>query len=252
MKLKTLVLCLIFSLSSFADEALDIAKKVYYANQPKDMIQEIEMTLVSNGKESQRTFVSITKTNDIVNNNSIVQFTEPRKSRGVALLTMNKKDSDADQYIFLPALKKVRRISSSKKSGRFVGSDIYYEDLQNRHYSKNNYKILKKGKGFVILSSTPKDDSSIYSRVISKIDLDKMMGVVNQFYIDGKLDKTVKLTQIKKFGNIWVPMKVDYENKKIKHSTHLKVTSVKIDKGVKNNIFSKRSIENKNFYKSYK
>ncbi len=237
--------------SVYGNEALEVARKVYHANQPVDLVQEIEMVLDSNGSKSTRKFVNVSKTNEIVDNNSIVQFTEPRKTKGVALLTMNKKKGDADQYIFLPALKKVRRISSSKKSGRFVGSDIYYEDLQNRHYSKNNYQILKKGKGFVILSSTPKDDTSIYSKVISRIDMSKMMPVVSQFYIDGKLDKTVKVTSSKKYGSIWIPMGINYQNKKIKHSTVLKVLSVKLNSKLNNNIFSKRSIEDKNFYKRH-
>ncbi len=246
-----LFLALVLLVNVYADEALEIAKKTYYANQPVDMTQEVEMTLVADGSKSTRKFVSVSKTNNIEDNNSIVQFTEPSKSRGVSLLTKNKKVGDADQYIYLPALKKVRRISSSKKSGRFVGSDVYYEDLQNRHYAKNNYKILKKDKNYAILESTPKDNSSIYSKAIIKIDLNKDLFVESQLYIDGKLDKHVKVKKLKKFGKIWVPTLIEYTNKRIKHSTTLDVKKVKLDKGVNNSIFSKRSIEDKMFAKKH-
>ncbi len=245
------LIVLLFSVSIYANEAFEIAKKTYYSNQPVDMTQEVEMTLISDGTESVRKFVSVTKTNNIDDNNSIVQFTEPRRSKGVALLTKNKKVGDADQYIYLPALKKVRRISSSKKSGRFVGSDVYYEDLQNRHYSKNTYKLLKKSKGFAILESRPKDDTSIYSKAIIKVDLAKSIFVESQLYVDGKLDKTVKVNKFKKVGKIWVPTHIEYNNKKIKHKTILKVERIKTDRGIKNNIFSKKSIEDKKFSKRH-
>lgn len=249
MKIKSLIISLL-CINTFAQDAQQLAKIVYHANQPIDMVQEVEMKLISSGVENLRKFVSILKTNNIENNNSIIQFTSPRRSRGVSLLTKNKVGKSADQYIYLPALKKVRRISSSKKSGRFVGSDIYYEDLQNRHYSKNIYSFLKKSKKHVILKSIPRDDTSIYSKVIMKIDLLKKTVIKTKLYINGKLDKIVYVKKLKKDGNIWFPTKVIYENKKIDHKTIITTIRYKMNKNISNKIFSKRSIEDERLSKS--
>ena len=59
----------------------------------------------------------------------------------------NRCDSrDADQWIFLPAIKRARRISSSRKGGHFVGSDIFYEDLRDRKVAKDTHNIIGKEK----------------------------------------------------------------------------------------------------------
>ena len=74
---------------------------------------------------------------------SLVIFDDPRDVRGTAFLSHTKILKPDDQWLYLPALKRVKRISSANKSGPFVGSEFAYEDLLSQEVDKYSYKWLR-------------------------------------------------------------------------------------------------------------
>ena len=74
---------------------------------------------------------------------SLTVFDEPRDVKGTALLTHAHKQEADDQWLYLPALKRVKRISSSNKSGSFMGSEFAYEDLSPPEVEKFTYRYLR-------------------------------------------------------------------------------------------------------------
>ncbi len=74
---------------------------------------------------------------------SMIIFEDPADVKGTALLTFSHKTADDDQWLYLPALKRVKRISSSNKSGPFMGSEFAYEDLSSQEVEKYTYKYLR-------------------------------------------------------------------------------------------------------------
>jgi len=74
---------------------------------------------------------------------SLIIFDHPRDVRGTALLTFSHKTGDDDQWLYLPALKRVKRIASSNKSGPFMGSEFAYEDISSQEVEKYTYKYLR-------------------------------------------------------------------------------------------------------------
>jgi hypothetical protein len=106
---------------------------------------------------------------------NLIRFLEPEDIAGTGLLSIDKADGSTDQWLYLPALDRVRRISSDRKGGRFVGSDLYFEDLQERKPSKDRQRLLGKQleNGILcdVLESVPLDaDDSVYKKRISWID----------------------------------------------------------------------------------
>ena len=67
---------------------------------------------------------------------------EPKDDRGIAFLKIEHDDKDAEMRMWLPAFKRVRRISAKKRGDSFMGSDLSYEDLSSRELEKNDYKRL--------------------------------------------------------------------------------------------------------------
>jgi Outer membrane lipoprotein-sorting protein len=105
---------------------------------------------------------------------SMIVFDWPKDIDGTALLTWSHKAGDDDQWLFLPALRRVKRISSSNKSGSFVGSEFSYEDLSSQEIEKYKYKYLRDEacgtlKCFVI-NRYPVDPRSGYTRQETWID----------------------------------------------------------------------------------
>ncbi len=76
-------------------------------------------------------------------NKSLTVFDEPRDVKGTALLTHAHKHEADDQWLYLPALKRVKRISSSNRSGSFMGSEFSYEDLSDQEVEKFTYRYLR-------------------------------------------------------------------------------------------------------------
>ena len=129
------------------------------------------------GKESLRQLrVKVLET-DGGGNKSLFVFDRPRDVQGTALLVHTHKESDDDQWLYLPALKRVKRISSSNKSGSFMGSEFAYEDLGTPEVEKYTYRYLRDEPCFemtcTVVERFPLDKRSGYQRVLLWQDKDE-------------------------------------------------------------------------------
>ena len=110
----------------------------------QDLTADMRMVLKNrNGQESIRTIRIRTLEVDGDGDKSLSIFDEPRDVKGTAFLTHSHKRRDDDQWLYLPALKRVKRISSRNKSGSFMGSEFSYEDIASQEVEKYNYKWLR-------------------------------------------------------------------------------------------------------------
>lgn len=105
---------------------------------------------------------------------SLTIFDEPADVRGTAFLSFTHKSDPDDQWLYLPALKRVKRISSRNKSGPFMGSEFAYEDISSQEVEKYTYKYLREEacgdlQCFVI-ERYPVDEYSGYTRQVVWID----------------------------------------------------------------------------------
>ena len=134
-------LMIIISLSILsAQSGYEIAKKLDEKHTPKNMVSKTSMVL-TNSKGKTRNSVMLTKTMDD-SRLQLIWFIEPKDDRGVSFLKIEHDDRDDEMRIWLPAFKRVRRISASKKGDSFMGSDLSYEDMTSRSLVENDYKRL--------------------------------------------------------------------------------------------------------------
>ena len=101
---------------------------------------------------------------------SISQFLLPADVRGTMMLTWTHKKKDDDQWLFLPSIKRTKRISSSSKSASFMGSEFSYEDLGSQEVEKYTHKLIKEennkdGLSMWLIERTPKNKKSGYKRL---------------------------------------------------------------------------------------
>ncbi len=148
-------------------EQYDKGFKSYVSNQ-------IMVLRNKNGKESRRHLqISVLESEDD-GDRSLIVFKRPRDVKGTAMLTHAHKTKDDDQWLYLPALKRVKRISSANKSGPFMGSEFAYEDMISQEIEKFNYRWLKDETCGIltcwVLEQTPISKTSGYSRQVSWLD----------------------------------------------------------------------------------
>ncbi len=134
---------------------------------------------------------------------SVTIFDSPKDVRGTALLTYSHKFKDDDQWLYLPAVTRVKRISSSNRSGSFMGSEFAFEDLGSREVEKYDSKFLReedyKDQACFVVELYPKNNkSSGYIRIISWIDKGEYR-VLKEEYYDKKnrLKKTLVISGYK-------------------------------------------------------
>ena len=105
----------------------------------EDAKSEMVMTLVNaNGQERQRTMKSMVLEKE-GGDKSLMEFLTPADVKGTKFLSYEHADKDDDQWLYLPALKRVKRIASKNKTGSFMGSEFSYEDLSAFNIDKYNY-----------------------------------------------------------------------------------------------------------------
>tara|TARA_Y100000588_G_scaffold15024_1_gene16102 strand:- start:2056 stop:2850 length:795 start_codon:yes stop_codon:yes gene_type:complete len=95
------------------------------------------------GQESERHLRIRVLENEADGDMSLIVFDRPRDVKGTAMLTHSHKREDDDQWLYLPALKRVKRISSSNKAGSFMGSEFAYEDMTSQELEKYTHRWLR-------------------------------------------------------------------------------------------------------------
>ena len=140
-----------------------------------DSTADMTMTLRNKrGEESIRTLrVKSLEVKDD-GDKSMTIFDKPKDVRGTALLTFSHKVKSDDQWLFLPALKRVKRIASKNKSGPFMGSEFAFEDLSSQEIEKYTYEYIKdepcETETCFVIKRYPTDKNSGYTSQIVWID----------------------------------------------------------------------------------
>jgi outer membrane lipoprotein-sorting protein len=225
----------------------DIVEKVYNRPTGDDQTSNLTMTLINkNGNERIRKIKQFTKDLGKVEKN-IMFFQSPADVKNTSFMSWTYDDESRsdDQWIYLPALKKVKRISSDSKSDYFMGSDFTYDDLGDRKLDDDIHKLIKEetveGIDYYVVESVPKDEDYMYSKTKTWIRKDNFIGLKKEFYDeDGELLKILKIKEFKKISGFWVIISSEMENVQKNHRTTMVLDNVKINTNIPSSKFSER------------
>ena len=180
---------------------------------------------------------------------TLMVFLSPPDQKGTALLTFQHKERDDDQWLYLPALKRVKKIASSKKSGPFMGSEFSFEDIGGQQVDDYNYKYLRDekvdGQDCFVVESYPKDKNSGYTKVVTWVDKQYYRTLKADFYDRKKsLLKTLTAKDFKLYlDKYWRPNELDMVNLQTGRSTVLKQSNVEFKTGLGDSDFNKNSLK---------
>ena len=230
----------------FSNPGLEIAKQIENRPQPKDMKSILEMNLINKkGKQRKSSLKSFIKDGG---KKQIAWFLSPADDKGIGFLKIEHDKKDDEMRIYLPAFKKVRRISSKKKSDSFMGSDLSYEDLSNRNINDNTYNLLGNevidDQDYHILEIKPKKNTnSEYSKHISWINKSNILPFKEDSY-----DKSNKLLKQKyfhftKINDYYVIDTMKVFNVQKNHNTVLIFKDIKINSNINDNIFQEKNLK---------
>lgn len=217
------------------------AGKMSCAEKPRIKVLEgFQKDFGKNGKDSR----------------SISIVLQPAAEQGIGFLQFDYDDPnrDTDQWMYLSALGKVKRLVSGKsdepKTGTLFGSEIAYEDIERAHLEDYIYKLVKEetyqGRPCWVIESRPtpkRARKTNYSRGVQWIDKERSIMLRAQLYDrGGRAIKEIVAGQVEQIEGIWMARKLNVNNIQSRRITTMKTEKIKLNINVDDRLFSQRTL----------
>jgi len=208
------------------------------------------MTLVNrSGKKSTRRMRSRTLEVPGDGDKSMSIFDEPADVKGTASLTYSHAVKPDEQWLYLPALKRVKRISSKNKSGPFMGSEFAFEDISSQEVDKYTYKYLEDaefdGRPVFKVEAVPAYKHSGYTRLINWVDQERLVSLKVE-YFDRKNSplKTLVFSDYELYlDKYWRAGVMQMDNEQTGKSTTLEFSDYKFQSGLTEKDFASNALK---------
>ena len=228
---------------------MEIMENVYNRSTGEDMTAKLNMILTnSRGSVRERSIAQYSRETS-EGDQKVMFFLSPADVKDTSFMSWSYDDgSDDDQWIYLPALRRVKRISSRNKDDAFMGSDFTYDDLGERHPSEDRHSILREenyeGEFCYVIESVPNSEEEPYSRTVSWIAKDKWIGLKKEFYDHrGDLYKILQIDEFKKIDGYWVITDMIMEDLDREHSTRLAMGEIRFNNNLSDDLFTERQMK---------
>lgn len=167
---------------------------------------------------------------------AMVTFRSPVEVKGTAFLVSERPDGLPDQYLYLPALKKVRRIAAGHATDSFMGSDFTYMDLSPMPQTTEEQASYKRlpdakvgGQPAYVIETTIKVAGSPYSKIVTSVHQKYLLPLKVEFFDPfGKLLKVATIKKLKKFNARLIPVTLEMKNLQKGSSTTLSLTELNL------------------------
>ena len=244
---------------SLADDpkAREIMQKVDDRDDGDNVTSDLEMTLIDKrGHKRIRELRSFRK-DKAEDAYSLLFFLSPPDVEDTGFMTYDYDDPerDDDQWLYLPALKKTKRIASSGKSGAFMGSDFAYADMTDRPLEYYDYTLLQESKigehPVWVIEAVPNNDDEIketgYTRTIHFIRQDNYVQIRAKIWLKkGKRNKYMDVKELEQIDGIWMSTLITMTTKKgnkTEHKTILRTSNIEFDQPLEFDTFTVRGLE---------
>lgn len=216
----------------------------YYAGE--DQRTRVSMRLInSQGKERKRVMTLLRKNlGPAGEQRYYIYFHEPADVKGTAFLVWKYPAREDDRWIFIPAIKLVRRIAADDKRSSFVGSDFTYEDVSGREVEDETHSLLGEetleGRPVFKIESTPKAKVD-YVRRLSWIDRERGLPLKEEYYdVRGELLRTFTADEVREVDGHWTATRRSMRDAQSGHRTEVIYEEVNYGVGLGEDLFSER------------
>lgn len=253
------ILLLALALPAAAEElsAQQIMEKNFFVTKVRTLKTDSTMVLVNErGQTRERKTNTLAKLQkNGIDSKLLVKFLSPADIKGTGFLQIEHSAGDDDQWIYLPALKKTRRLVANNKKDSFVGSDFSYGDILLPKVSLYKHTLLRSepmdGKDCYVIESLPRDDNvkrdSGYSRKITWVRKDNFLETKVEYYdTGGRLLKTQTVSGhklVEPDTQRWIAMRREMVNHQTEHKTIFAFDTVEAGVSLADPLFTTRAIE---------
>jgi outer membrane lipoprotein-sorting protein len=230
--------------------ARQIMERSLQSGDWKDMQGDLVMTLTnSRGQQRIRKLKFYSRKRNPDESDMLMHFLEPADVRDTGFLIVEHKDADDDRYLYLPALRRVNRITASGRGGNFMGSDFSYYDIGRPKLNDWKYRLLGEEaiEGHACykiecLPVTPEvQRDTKYSKIIRWIRKDTYTTIHAEYYDkDGQLWKVLDIPEHKLIGGVWFATHMIMRDVQIKNTSEIRFENLQVNVGLGPELFTER------------
>lgn len=250
-----------------ADELMKIKYYIKYTKFAQDYQSAGDVWLITKGgfkrhRKFLRSRITLNRESDGIDYKDMVMFTEPRNVKGLAILTWTyidpKKEQDA--WLWLPSLRKIRRISQSQADDSFMGTDFTTEEITLRRWEDETYEIIgnEKFKGYhceftgktyyegldcYLVEAKPKRKDWYYSKRIVWIDKNTGASIFDEIYDPLERKARTLFREYQEYEKGYLPQTLlECKNLRTGHKTIITFDEIIFDSGLKERLFTEKTL----------
>ncbi len=213
------------------------AKMTVHTSRGETKVRDLAVKLMRNEAGLQR---------------AMVTFRSPAEVAGTAFLVVERPEGLPDQYLYLPALKRVRRIAAGQATDSFMGSDFTYLDLSPLPQGSSDQVEFKRqpdasvgGQPAYVVEALAKIPGSPYSKVITWVHREHLVPLKIEFFDQlGKPLKVMVMKKLKKVEGRLIPVEMEMKNQQKKSSTTLGLTELNLKAKLDEAEFTPEAMQN--------
>jgi outer membrane lipoprotein-sorting protein len=180
----------------------------------------------------------------------LMRFNSPRDVAGTGYLSFSYDDeaADDDNWLYLPAMKRVRRIAGSGKNDSFMGTDFTYEDMGSRSLNKDEFSLRGEeavdGEPCWVVEAKPRDSRDPYGRRVIRVRKDSyVLAAVDYYDRQDRLLKTLRVSGIRQIDGIWTAQRMEMTNMQDRHSTAIDMSDIRFNAPLEDSLFTVANLE---------
>ncbi len=249
----TILVLTVYSVSAQELSGYEIMKRSLNKTTWQDMQGEVELILINSRRERRvRKMVMYSRKRTPNDSDMLMRFTAPADVKGTAFLLREHENSDDERYLYLPALRRVKRIASSGRGGNFMSSDFTYYDIGKPRLNDWTYKRLPdetvNGRQCYRIESLPADKQIArdtgYGKIIRWIDQERLVTVKSLYFDRGAREwKTLEVPGVEKIAGVWFQTDMVMKDLQSGHSSEMKFYNVKVNQGIPAEFFTRRFLQ---------
>jgi len=242
-----LIIVIGFGALGAQDNPLEIMKANDRISRENTLISGMRMVLQSEKGNQKERLIQLASRERGAARDTYIEFIQPADVRGTRFLTLGNPKGEDDQYLFLPALGRVRRIASSGKNGSFMGSDLFYYDLEEQDYRDFRYTLVGEeslgGMSCWVLEAYPLTGGSPYDKSRIWVNKGDYFIYKRQVFENGELWKTFRMGDVHHFGSLLMALKISVVDHRREHRTLLEYRNPQVNGKVDEGLFLQRNLK---------
>ncbi|HTY77606.1 MAG TPA: outer membrane lipoprotein-sorting protein [Candidatus Bathyarchaeia archaeon] len=222
-------------------------------SRAEDEVVSVTVKLLdATGRTRQRTATFYTKKRNAEDSARLIRFHTPPEFAHSGILTIERSDGDADQWIYLPAYHASRRVPTANRGDTWMGTDFTYEDITDPKIERYEYRTLGtdrvNGIPCTLIEAVPRErkliEESAYAKTVSCVDVEQALIVKTDYYDrSGQLFKVLTNTGPRRFGKYRRWEQAEMADQKRNHKTVLEFGERKLDRGLSDEYFDVHYLE---------